>query len=1264
MVQQGGGQWPFGASTVLGPRPIWQHPSTQLGGVAANVPRPGLQDVGFAAQDVPFGLMQSTGRMAEQWGLGNAADPADMAMAALETGGLGWDLATLGATAPFRGALGHGVRQMGDASAQVAANMAATPAPVSGSLAAQRGSLGGPRSKTADLDMLDIARQADYNGLPMERIRDATGWRKGVDGKWMYETSDVDAYMDPLAMMGDRASEVLQNPTLYAGYPQLRNTRMTFDASMPKGARGSVHPITGEVKLNPDISPAQQRRTALHEHGAHNVQRVEGKAMGGAASEFHKAAQEELKRLDTTLKMFASEFDEAEQGIGAYKDVPLAEREHMAGQLKQNFRELMGRRKQVFDMGGNKDNAYQTYRRLAGEAEARAVADRADLTADDLAMRSMFVSDRERELLGGGGIPRHVFDVPPEDQLVRFGPGGPIEDRVRRQQPLPEGRPSQQGTVRLGGREVPVSVPKRSLGDRELVYLKTQPMEQGYQRNKGYYIGPQGEGGIGDRYQKFGEFTEDADWIGAPEISVDDDGFVDFINGRHRYAYMRDQGLESIPVALDQASIRAARARGMIDEGEDILPPVSGPMEDAPRSGVQSGDVPPSPTDQPDKRGIYDAIRRDVTEALDPARATAGEPRAGMEHTGARGPQRGPFARTGVERGAADERTSPIHAAAAARYTTPRKEDLAAAGQSTGDFVELNKSSQAAKLFRDTLLEQKAALGDTGAQVEVYPRYTKDMRLFLSEDGQSGFAIKPDGDIVSVFSSSPESGRGTQMTLLATQEGGRKLDAFDSFLPEKIYNPAGYEDVAAARWNPDYAPEDWPAEGGTPDVATMVYRPRGPVRPYEQGAGPYPADPWEAQAPEVFAPELTPGVSRQLHTATERPVKATTRPTVKSPERKQFQRVYADPRASVERAAARIAPENPMLEPLTGMTRRDFDEIMLERGRRGQAEGMFEIPETRGAKYMGNIMTPANEQRLMDAMALGMADPRLAGSYGWYANDPLLEMYKKLWGPEKGLEEFQKFMARGSAVSPSSPVDAELRRASLMGLLETGGRQGEFIEGNLTSPARVSAAFPDIFPTEESAKGYSAIYHGTAHRPGLRRLEERGTFYPINPKTGVPETFLGAPKTPLYNEAKLGRNVRYAVPDAHHMRNIGAVDVRPTPGGKQPLNIGSASGPEAIQQARWFDDLTQRMGLSGVGGQALNWNLFGPATGVKTDLGKPFVELVIDAAQRETVKQGLRPTKENIRKTLEDFVLRKGKLGAMAAAALGLSTQEQPEEAM
>jgi hypothetical protein len=65
---------------------------------------------------------------------------------------------------------------------------------------------------------------------------------------------------------------------------------------------------------------------------------------------------------------------------------------------------------------------------------------------------------------------------------------------------------------------------------------------------------------------------------------------------------------------------------------------------------------------------------------------------------------------------------------------------------------------------------------------------------------------------------------------LAVSAGGRKLDAFDTVLPE-FYAPHGFKAVARTKWNDDFAPDEWSKEtfsefnGGQPDVVFMVYDP-------------------------------------------------------------------------------------------------------------------------------------------------------------------------------------------------------------------------------------------------------------------------------------------------------------------------------------------------------------------------------------------------------------------------------------------------------
>jgi hypothetical protein len=142
-------------------------------------------------------------------------------------------------------------------------------------------------------------------------------------------------------------------------------------------------------------------------------------------------------------------------------------------------------------------------------------------------------------------------------------------------------------------------------------------------------------------------------------------------------------------------------------------------------------------------------------------------------------------------------------------------------------FVELAPTLENAQQFEKAIADNKAKL-KFGAAVYVYPAEDyQGMKLFLADDGQSGVAVKPDGDIVSVFSTG---GAGRAVMELAVAAGGRKLDAFDTILPE-FYAPHGFKAVARTKWNDDFAPDEWSKEtfsefnDGQPDVVFMVYDP-------------------------------------------------------------------------------------------------------------------------------------------------------------------------------------------------------------------------------------------------------------------------------------------------------------------------------------------------------------------------------------------------------------------------------------------------------
>ena len=172
------------------------------------------------------------------------------------------------------------------------------------------------------------------------------------------------------------------------------------------------------------------------------------------------------------------------------------------------------------------------------------------------------------------------------------------------------------------------------------------------------------------------------------------------------------------------------------------------------------------------------------------------------------------------------------------------KEILSKADIPTFNVRQLEKGNiKSAQQFSNTIKNIKKQLGDKGASVSVYSEEDyKDMDLYLSEDGQSGIAVKPNGDIVSVFAGdNAPRGSGYTLMLLAIQNGGRQLDCFDTHLPD-YYSLIGFKPVAKMKWDDEYIPEGWKAKArmlrkdnfkdynnGEPDVVFMVYDPNNDI---------------------------------------------------------------------------------------------------------------------------------------------------------------------------------------------------------------------------------------------------------------------------------------------------------------------------------------------------------------------------------------------------------------------------------------------------
>ncbi len=165
-----------------------------------------------------------------------------------------------------------------------------------------------------------------------------------------------------------------------------------------------------------------------------------------------------------------------------------------------------------------------------------------------------------------------------------------------------------------------------------------------------------------------------------------------------------------------------------------------------------------------------------------------------------------------------------------ARHTPAPGDTADGRAAPTFTFDELDASDPAqAQRFADAITAGKDSLGDEGAQVYVYPAEGyQAMRLFLTPDGLVGFAIKSDGDIVSVFRHPDGPRRAVpNIMALAKQEGGTKLDCFDIATGgapplRALYEREGFAVTERMAWDDQYAPENWPERFGKPDVVYMA----------------------------------------------------------------------------------------------------------------------------------------------------------------------------------------------------------------------------------------------------------------------------------------------------------------------------------------------------------------------------------------------------------------------------------------------------------
>lgn len=283
--------------------------------------------------------------------------------------------------------------------------------------------------QTIRMDNLDVAKQMEEAKKDAKAIKMATGWEKGVDGKWRYEMPDakikdtmdvggghiVKRYEDDMLWNGGKLSKVIDAPELFKAYPQLKDVRIETDAIMnDMPSNGEYNPQTKTITIHAD--ELKYLNSILNHEIQHVIQREEGFAHGGTPEQVERdfnAAKAEWKarsyafELEEKAKEMGGEYNQSaveKALIQEYKDMDMPEfipdketrikgfnyfaRGYADRSMDDAIKRFRLDRFQRTDF-----DSYQEYRKLAGEVEARNVQKRLGMTDEE--RRNSLASETE-----------------------------------------------------------------------------------------------------------------------------------------------------------------------------------------------------------------------------------------------------------------------------------------------------------------------------------------------------------------------------------------------------------------------------------------------------------------------------------------------------------------------------------------------------------------------------------------------------------------------------------------------------------------------------------------------------------------------------------------------------------------------------------------------------------------------------------------------------------------------------------------------------